>query len=330
MIQQLQTQVGRCRLLLGAWLIGALALVPAPAALAQEGFIGIGTGGVTGVYYAAGGALCRLLNKGRHEHGLRCSSEPTGGSIFNVNALRAGELELGVVQSDVAYNAYQGEGQFEAPLTQLRSLFSIHPEPFTVVAAPEANIRQFDDFEGKRFNVGNPGSGTRASLEQLLAAMGRDLDFFAQATELRPDEHGDALCRDRIDGFIYTVGHPSANIQEPISVCGAQLVPLQGPAVDKLVQSHAYYAKTTIPGGIYEHNPDDTPTYGVLATVLTTADVSEEHIYAVVKAVFENFEDFKRLHPAFERLNKEAMVSDGLTAPLHPGAERYYREAGLL
>lgn len=330
MIEPLQRIWGRFRFL-SCWLmVGIIALGAPRGVLAQEALLGIGTGGVTGVYYAAGGALCRLLNKDRREHGVRCSAEPTGGSIFNVNALRAGELELGVVQSDVAYNAYRGEGQFAAPLTQLRSLFSIHPEPFTVVAHPEAAVSQFDDFESKRFNVGNPGSGTRASLEQLLQAMGRDLDFFGQATELRPDEHGDALCRGKIDGFIYTVGHPSANIQEPTTVCAAQLIPLQGKAVDELVASHAYYAKTTIPGGTYEHNPNDIPTYGVLATLLTTADVPDEHVYQAVKAVFDNFDDFKRLHPAFSRLDKKNMVQDGLTAPLHPGAERYYQEAGLL
>lgn len=254
-----------------------LLLSPLPAS-AQQKFVSIGTGGVTGVYYAAGGAICRLVNKDRGADGVRCSVESTGGSVFNVNTIKAGELDLGVVQSDVGYNAYNGEGQFKdgGAYKKLRSVFSIHPEPFTVLSRKEANVSSFDDFKGKRFNVGNPGSGTRASMDQLLLAMGLDSSFFSLASELRPDEHGPALCDGKIDGFIYGVGHPSANIQDPTTSCGAKLVPLTGPAVDKLVDAHPYYAKATIPGGLYPNNPEDTETYGVLATFVTSEDVPEE------------------------------------------------------
>lgn len=308
-----------------------LLLSPLPAS-AQQKFVSIGTGGVTGVYYAAGGAICRLVNKDRGADGVRCSVESTGGSVFNVNTIKAGELDLGVVQSDVGYNAYNGEGQFKdgGAYKKLRSVFSIHPEPFTVLSRKEANVSSFDDFKGKRFNVGNPGSGTRASMDQLLLAMGLDSSFFSLASELRPDEHGPALCDGKIDGFIYGVGHPSANIQDPTTSCGAKLVPLTGPAVDKLVDAHPYYAKATIPGGLYPNNPEDTETYGVLATFVTSEDVPEESVYNVVKAVFDNFDDFRRLHPAFANLKKEDMAKNGLSAPLHPGAEKYFKEKGLL
>ncbi|PLC49743.1 C4-dicarboxylate ABC transporter substrate-binding protein [Pollutimonas subterranea] len=313
-----------------AAMFAALA-APLPAA-AQQKFVSIGTGGVTGVYYAAGGAICRLVNKDRKENGTRCSVESTGGSVFNINTIKAGELDLGVVQSDVGYNAYKGEGQFKdaGAFEKLRSVFSIHPEPFTVVARKEANIKSFDDFKGKRFNVGNPGSGTRASMEQFLKAKGVDLSFFSLASELRPDEHGPALCDGKIDGFMYGVGHPSANIQDPTTTCGAQLVSLTGPVVDKLVADFPYYAKATIPAGLYPNNPQETNTYGVLATFVTSADVPEETVYLVVKAVFENFEDFKKLHPALANLNAKDMAKNGLSAPLHPGAEKYFKEKGLL
>ncbi len=316
----------------GAAAVAALLASPLPAA-AQQQFISIGTGGVTGVYYAAGGAICRLVNKDRADHGLRCSVESTGGSVFNVNTIKAGELDLGVVQSDVGYNAYNGDGQFKeaGPFKKLRSVFSLHPEPFTVVARKEANIKSFDDFKGKRFNVGNPGSGTRASMEQLMNARGDDMKtFFKLASELRPDEHGAALCDGKIDGFFYGVGHPSANIQDPTTTCGAQLVPLTGAAVDGLVDTYPYYAKVAIPGGLYANNDADTPTYGVLATFVSSEDVPENVVYQVVKAVFDNFEDFKKLHPAFAHLDPKAMVSDGLSAPLHPGAEKYYKEKGMM
>ncbi|OZI25034.1 MULTISPECIES: TAXI family TRAP transporter solute-binding subunit [Bordetella] len=304
---------------------------PAPAS-AQQKFVSIGTGGVTGVYYAAGGAICRLVNKDRSSHGIRCSVESTGGSVFNVNTIKAGELDLGVVQSDVGYNAFNGVGQFKdaGKFDKLRSVFSIHPEPFTVVARKEANIKSFEDFKGKRFNVGNPGSGTRASMEELLATMGWTMKDFALASELRPDEHGSALCDGKIDGFFYGVGHPSANIQDPTTTCGAQLVSLTGPAVDKLVDKYPYYAHATIPGGLYPSNPNDTNTYGVTATFVTSADVPDEAVYTVVKAVFDNLDDFKKLHPAFAHLKAEDMVKNGLSAPLHPGAEKYFKEKGLL
>lgn len=315
----------------GATALFAALMSPFPA-VAQQKFVSIGTGGVTGVYYAAGGAICRLVNKDRAQHGIRCSVESTGGSVFNANTIKAGELDLGVVQSDVGFNAYNGQGQFKdaGKFEKLRSVFSLHPEPFTVVTRKEANISSFDDLKGKRFNVGNPGSGTRASMEQLLSAQGRDMSFFSLASELRPDEHGSALCDGKIDGFFYGVGHPSANIQDPTTSCGAKLVSLTGPVVDKLVETYPYYAKVTIPAGLYPNNPQATDTYGVLATFVTSADVPEETVYTVVKAVFDNFEDFKKLHPAFGMLEKEDMVKNGLSAPLHPGAEKYFKEKGLL
>ena len=201
-------------------------------AVAQQKFITIGTGGVTGVYYAAGGAICRLVNKDRAKHGIRCSVESTGGSVFNVNTIKAGELDMGFSQSDVQYNAFKGLGQFKdaGAWADERAVFSVHPEPFTVLARKEANVKSFADFKGKRFNVGNPGSGTRASLEELLAAMGWKLGDFSLASELKADEHGPALCDGKIDGFFYGVGHPSANIQDPTTSCGAKLVSLTGPA----------------------------------------------------------------------------------------------------
>jgi TRAP transporter TAXI family solute receptor len=305
------------------------AVVATPVA-AQQKFVTIGTGGVTGVYYAAGGAICRLVNKDRKDHGIRCSVESTGGSVFNVNTIKAGELDFGFAQSDVQYNAIKGVGQFKdaGAWGDLRAVFSVHPEPFTVVARKEANVKSFDDFKGKRFNVGNPGSGTRASMEELIGALGWKMSDFGLAAELKADEHGPALCDGKIDGFFYAVGHPSANIQDPTTSCGAKLVSLTGPAIDKLLADKPYYAKATIPGGMYPGNPDPTNTYGVLATMVASTNTPADTVYAVVKAVFENFDDFRKLHPALASLKPENMVKDGLSAPLHDGALRYYKEKG--
>ena len=315
--------------LAAAALFGGTVSLPAAA---QQKFVTIGTGGVTGVYYAAGGAICRLVNKDRSKHGIRCSVESTGGSVFNVNTIKAGELDFGFAQSDVQFNAIKGQGQYKdaGAYGDLRAVFSVHPEPFTVVARKEANVKSFADFKGKRFNVGNPGSGTRASMEELLAAMNWKLSDFSLASELKADEHGPALCDGKIDGFFYGVGHPSANIQDPTTSCGAQLIPITGPAVDKLVADKPYYAKVAIPGGLYPNNPNATETYGVLATVVSSVKVPNETVYQVVKAVFDNFEEFKKLHPALAHLKPENMIKDGLSAPLHEGAVRYYKEKGWI
>jgi len=314
-------------------LLGAALLAALPGTgFAQQKFVTIGTGGVTGVYYAAGGAICRLLNKDRKTTGIRCSVESTGGSSYNINTIKAGELDFGMAQSDIQYNGYKGEGSFKSAgaFADLRSVFSVHPEPFTVLARKDAGVTKFEDFKGKRFNVGNPGSGTRDSMEELLGAMGWTLKDFSLASELKADEHGPALCDNKIDGFFYGVGHPSANIQDPTTSCGAKLISLEGPAIDKLVKAHSYYAYATIPGGLYANNPNPTKTYGVLATLITSSKVDNEVVYQLVKAVFENFDDFKKLHPAFANLDPKHMIKDGLSAPLHPGAVKYYKEKGWM
>jgi TRAP transporter TAXI family solute receptor len=293
--------------------------------------VSIGTGSVTGVYYAAGASICRLLVKDQAEQRIRCSAEPTGGSVFNVNSLKFGELEFGIVQSDVAYNAYNGEQQFSeaGSFKNLRVLFSLHAEPVTIVAAKDAGITSFDDLRGKHFNVGSRGSSSRNMIELYLAARGEDLHFFGEAEEFRPDEHGAALCAGKIDGFVYGIGHPSGNIQNPTASCSAKLVSLTGAAVEKLLAEHVYYKKAVIPGGLYPNNPQDTNTYGVTATLVTSSDTSEEMAYRLVKAVFDNLDDFKRLHPAFEHLSAREMTTNKLPVPLHSGAQRYFDQHTL-
>jgi hypothetical protein len=302
------------------------------SASAQQRFITIGTGGVTGVYYPAGGAICRLVNRDRAKTNLRCSVESTGGSVFNINAIKAGELDFGVAQSDVQYNALKGAGGFQkdGAFTELRAVFALHPEPFTVLARKESNVAKFEDFKGKRFNVGNPGSGTRSSMEELMGVIGWKNGDFALAAELRPDEHGPALCDGKIDGFFYAVGHPSANIQDPTTICGARLSSLSGPGVDKLVKEKPYYAYAVIPGGMYPNNPNPTNTYGVQATIVSSTKVPVDVVYAFTKAVFDNFDEFKKLHPALANLKPEEMIKNGLSAPLHEGAIKYYKEKGWM
>jgi len=310
-----------------------LAMAAADTAAAQDQtFIAIGTGGVTGVYYPTGGAICRLVNRGRREHGIRCGVESTGGSVFNINAIRGGELEFGVAQSDWQHHAYNGTSRFEeqGAFEGLRAIFSVHPEPFTVVARADAGIETFDDLKGKRVNVGNPGSGQRGTMEVLMEAKGWTMGDFALASELQAAEQSQALCDNNIDAMVYTVGHPSGSIQEATTACDAVLVEVSGPAVDQLVADNPFYRVATIPGGMYRGNDADTTTFGVGATFVSSTDVPEDVVYEVVSAVFENIDQFRSLHPAFANLDPRQMANDGLSAPLHAGAERYFREAGLI
>ena len=307
-------------------------LLMGTSALAQETFISIGTGGVTGVYYPAGGAICRLVNRDRAEHGIRCGVESTGGSIFNINAIRSGELEFGVAQSDWQFHAYNGTSRFEenGAFEGLRAVFSLHPEPFTVVARADSGITSFDDLEGKRVNIGNPGSGQRGTMDVVMEAMGWTTDTFAQATELPPAEQSLALCDNNVDAIVYTVGHPSGAIQEATTACDTVLVTVDNDAIRALVEERDYYRMATIPGGMYRGTDEDVTTFGVGATFVSSDAVSEEVGYQVTKAIFENLDQFTALHPALANLDPAEMVSDGLSAPLHPGSERYFREAGLL
>ena len=306
--------------------------ISAPATAAEQQFISIGTGGVTGVYYPTGGAICRLVNKSRKEHGIRCSVESTGGSVYNVNTIRGGELEFGVAQSDVQHHAFNGTGKFadQGPMEELRSVFSVHPEPFTLVGRAEVDYSGFTDLKGLRVNVGNPGSGQRDTMEVVMSAYGMEMSDFALAGELKGSEMAQALCDGKLDVMMYTIGHPAAAITEATTTCAAKLLPVAGPKIDELVASNPYYRKATVPGGMYRGTDTDTPTFGVGATFVTSANVSDEVVYTVVKAVFDNFEDFKKLHPAFENLQEEQMIADGLSAPLHDGAVKYYTERGWM
>ena len=308
------------------------AMTVGTAGVAQEQFITIGTGGQTGVYFVVGQSICRLVNRGTADHNLKCTAPSTGGSIANINAIKAGDMDMGVAQSDWQSHAYNGTSKFEedGPFEKLRSVFSVHGEPFTVIARADAGITSFDDLKGKRVNVGNPGSGQLATMEVVLEAKGWTMDDFALASELKPAEQAAALGDNKVDAIIYTVGHPNGSIQEAVSTVDAVMVPVEGPEIDALIANNPFYAAATIPGGMYEGSPEDTPTFGVKATFVTSADVDDEVVYQVVKAVFDNFDRFKRLHPAFENLTEQEMISAGLSAPLHDGAVRYYKERGWM
>lgn len=293
--------------------------------------ISIGTGGKNGVYYPVGGVICELLNRNRMDHGIRCVAKSTDGSAANLRDLRAGRLTLALAQSDLHHHAHNGTGPFEdvGANRNLRSVFSLHPEPFTVVARRDSNISHLNDLKGKRVNVGNPGSGQRATMEAVMEALGWSLDDFDIASELPSDEQAQALCEDRVDAIVFTVGHPNQSISDAVSDCDAVLVPVTGDAIDRLIATQPYYRTAVIPGDMYPGNSYDVKTFGVGATLVGIVGTDSTVVYQIVKSVFENFDEFKTLHPALGVLERDQMATEGLSAPLHYGAIRYFEDAGI-
>ncbi len=302
-------------------------------------FISIGTGGPTGVYFVVGNSVCRMVHKeaaeGRksgRKHGLRCAAPSTGGSNYNIGQIKEGELQFGVAQSDWQFHAYNGSSKWEGKkFDNLRAVFSVHPEPFQLIASSSSGISSWNDLKGKIVNIGNPGSGQRGTMEVLMKAKGTSIDDFKQATELTSSEQVGALCDGKVDAIAYTVGVPNGAIGQAIDGCGAHFVNLNSDVEKKLVNDNPFYAFANIPAGtFYKEQKQDAVTFGVMATFVSSADVSEEVVYEVVRAVFENLDDFKKLHPAFTNLDPKQMIINGLSAPLHDGAVKYYKEKGWM
>ncbi len=322
---------------LAALFAAVLCIASAPVIEAKTTFVTIGTGGITGVYYPTGGAIAKIVNKKKKEYGIRCTVESTAGSVFNVNAVMSGDLEFGVVQSDRQYQAINGSKGAEwagKPQKDLRAVFSIHPESVTLVASVDSGVKTINDLKGKRVNIGNPGSGQRQNSIDALEAAGINYEKDLTAEGIKASEAPGLLQDGRIDAFFYTVGHPSGAFKEATAgktkVCFVLVV---GKGIDQLIEKKPYYAKSFIPvkanypGAVNDEETVDT--FGVKATFVTSAKVPEKVAYAITKEVFDNFDAFKKLHPAYAVLTKENML-EGLSAPFHPGAVKYYKEAGLV
>ncbi|MDC7225346.1 MAG: TAXI family TRAP transporter solute-binding subunit [Spirochaetales bacterium] len=315
-----------------------ITLILAPLAVFAGGqgetsFVTIGTGSVTGVYYPTGGAISRMINAKFDEYAIKATVESTGGSVYNINAVITGDIDFGIAQSDRQYQAINGLAEWSeaGPQADLRSVFSIHPESITLIASTASGINSVADLKGKRVNIGNPGSGQLQNSKDILEGAGlTDADIEAEGVEAV--EAPGLLNDERIDAFFYTVGHPNGNIKEATAGrVKVMIVPIDGEVADNVTGKYPYYAKSLIPVKEYPMaaNTEDIPSVGVKATLVTSASISDDVVYAITKEVFDNFDDFKKLHPAYQVLTKESMLA-GLSAPIHPGALKYYEEAGLI
>lgn len=300
--------------------------------LAATKYINIATAGITGVYYPAGGAICRLVNRGRNEHGIRCSVESTGGSVANLNAIRSGIVEFGLSQSDWQYHSYKGTGFFadQTPFEDLRSVLSLYTETFTIVARDDSGIDGLDDIKGKVINFGPTDSGVYATMEVILKAKNWEKSDFAKITHLTPSDQIKSLCDGDIDAMTYMAGNPNGVLQEVTqynnSGCKVKIINIDPETIAELIKINPSYVKSYIPGGMYKNNPEDISTFGIKATLVTSSKISEDIVYNLTKAVFDNFDNFKTLHPVFSSMKINESIKDGNHAPLHKGALRYYEE----
>ncbi len=295
-------------------------------------FVTIGTDSITSLYFPTGGAIAQIINQKRDEYAIQAGVEPTSGSIFNINAIISGEFEFGIVRSDKQYQAIKGlaEWRDKGPQQELRAVFSIHPESVTLVAALDAGIKDIKDLKGKKVNIGNPGSDQRQNALDALLTVGIDPKKDLKTESAKASEAHHLLQNDRIDAFFYTVSHPAEAIKKATS--GARKVRfINITEIDHLLAQYPYYAGSIIPIALYPgvQNEKDIKTFGVKATFITSAKVADNTVYAITKEIFENLAEFKKLHPAFSTLTQKSML-EGLSAPIHPGALKYYQEAGLI
>jgi TRAP transporter TAXI family solute receptor len=310
-------------------LTGAAAIGWMATSSAKEVFVSIGTGETNGVYYPVVKAICKIVEPDLREQGIRCSAETTPGSVYNVGGVQSGELEFGIVQSDVQFAAYNGIGAWIGkPVHELRSVLSAYPELVTVIARADANIHVLADLAGKRVNVGSRGTGTRATWNAIAANLGHSDDTKARV-EFKADETTSALCSGTIDANFLVVGHPSSLVSSQLAACPSNFVAITGPVVDKLVSVYPFYARGPVPTELYGISAD-VPTFGGRATLVTSASADPRVVAAIAKSVLSHIADLRALHPALAGLKAEEMVTQGLTAPLHPAAAAVYKELGLL
>jgi hypothetical protein len=301
-------------------------LLSSPAISDEKIFLTIGTAGETGVYYPTGGSICRMVNRGEARQEMNCKIEATEGSQANLEGLRDGTLDFAIVQSDILYKAYNGLGDYsgEKKMDNLRVVFSLYSEPFTLIARKNSGITGLASLKGRRVSLGTVGAGMRATTERLFKLKGWDESYFAAV--VNDADQVKTFCDRRVDALVYTMGHPNSLVQKMTKDCNAVIIGISDTEIDKLVKDNPFYFPATIAGGMYQGNPGDLRTFGVKAVLVTTKETSEEVVYNLVKSIFTKLDDFKTLHPVFANMSREAMSTASAGVQLHRGSEKYFSE----
>lgn len=302
-----------------------------PVNSSAEQVINIGTGGITGVYYNTGSAVAKMFNMKRQEYGAWMVTQPSAGSIENINDVLQGQTQFGIAQANFLYAAWNATGLWkDMPKKDLRAVLGLYTEDLTLIAAEEAGIKTALDLKGKRLNIGAPGSSDFVTSGEILEMLGlnpKDLKISTEPTYLASEkiQSGD------LDAYFFTVGHPNLSVLEAVSgVHKVRIVPFEREFIDRVAALKPYLSADEIDVRYYDKldNKNPVPTVGIKSILFTKQDVDEETVYRVVKSVMENLDLFRRQHPAFAGLTKDNMTH-GVILPLHPGAERYFREAGI-
>lgn len=293
-----------------------------------ENRITFGTGEVNGTYYPIGKNICKLINKNHNE--IKCSIESTDGSVHNINSVKDSEFNFGISQADTLNHAINGKKSYRNKrISNLRAVISIYPELLTFVTNKKSNIKSLEDIKNKRVNIGNPNSGSEATVLELLKEYEIKKSDLALASSLKAADTADALRDERIDGYFFMVGHPAKNIEDAANSIPISIANIKGEKLDGFIKKNPYFTKAYIPKNLYKGVDKKIETFGVKAVIFTKEEVSDELVYKFLKTILENFDEFKKAHVVFKDLTKESLLK-GLGAPMHKGAIKYFKEINLL
>ena len=308
-------------------LVALLAAFSFTAVASAATYMSVATGGTSGIYYAVGGALAAAVSK---EGKIQCTAETGNASVANSNLIATKGIEIAFVQNDITYWAVNGELMFQGkPLKNIRAVASLYPEHVQVVVAKNSGIKTINDLKGKRVGVGAPGSGVEGDVQAIFGVAGltyKDLkkadflDFGATASRFKDNQ---------IDAGFVVAGYPTAAIMDLTTTKDVGLLSFDKEFLDKLHKKYPFFVTSKIPGKTYKGIDNDVVTPAVMAILITHADVPEQQIYDFLTSMFKNLDDIAAVHAKGKEITLKGAL-DGLTAPLHPGAAKFYKEKGLI
>jgi TRAP transporter TAXI family solute receptor len=306
-------------------------LAPYIASAFPQPSVAISSGNTTGANYAVSSAIAKMFNRKAADYGMRIATVSSQGSLANIDNVFEGKTAFGIAQAGILQHAVKGIGHWQGkPREGLRAVLGLHLETVTIVAAADRDIRQFSDLKGKRVNIEAPGSSDNeygALLFELSGINPKDVTLSEHPAALASEY----LQNDKIDAYLYTVGHPNLSVLEASSgTRKVLLVPLDNAFIARVTDDYPLLIPTVVPTNYYPRLKCQgaVATIGVRAVLFTRADMAEGTVYRLVREVMTNFDLFRRQHPVLQGLTPHESA-DVTAIPLHPGAERYFREAGL-